>query len=401
MNERFEEFLASGLQKLKAAGLQRKLREIGSAQGIEIVCQGNKALNFSSNDYLGLASSEIVRKAAESAVRNYGAGSGASRLICGSLDIHHRLEERLARFKGAEAALTFSSGYAAALGTIVALISTGDTVVLDKKSHASLLDAARLSGASLRFFRHNDPKDLSRILKTTRQKMGRSSEAKILVVVESVYSMDGDLAPLPSLVEIKREHGAILLVDEAHALGLFGAKRRGLVEEFGLENEVEIQMGTLGKAIGSAGGFVAGSKNLIQFLLQGARSFMFSTAPVPGAVGAALAGVECIQSAEGEMRRHQLWAQVDEVKNGLINLGVPLPAIRSAIIPLIIGGEEAAVALSEALLQKGILVPAVRFPAVSRNSARLRITLSADHQAGHVSAFLKALSDLKVSRFFQ
>ena len=401
MNECFEEFLAGGLQKLKTAGLQRKLREIGSAQGIEIVCHGKKVLNFSSNDYLGLASSEKVRRAAESAARNYGAGSGASRLICGSLEIHHQLEQRLAQFKGAEAALTFSSGYAAALGTVVALMSSADTVVLDKKSHASLLDAARLSGASLRFFHHNDPMDLSRILKMTRQKMGRDSEANILVVAESVYSMDGHLAPLPAIVEIKREHNAILLVDEAHALGLFGAQRRGLVEEYGLENEVEIQMGTLGKAIGSAGGFVTGSKNLIQFLLQGARSFMFSTAPVPAAVGAALAGVECIQSAEGETRRQQLWARVDEVKNGLINLGVPLPAIRSAIIPLVIGGEDEAVALSEALLQKGILVPAVRFPAVPRKWARLRITLSADHQPEHVSTFLKALSDLKVSRFFQ
>ena len=294
----------------------------------------------------------------------------------------------MAVFKNAEATLTFSSGYTAAIGVLPALARAGDMVVIDKLVHASLVDAAKLSGAKLRVFRHNDLTHLDEILK---QSTGESR--RVWIVAESVYSMDGDLAPLLNLVDLKDAHGANLLLDEAHATGLYGKGRRGLAEEFGVSDRVELQMGTLGKALGAAGGFVCGSADLIELLRHRARSFMFSTAPVPAQTAAALAGLEIVESEEGEERRTRLWQRVDEMKNGLIARGWKLPAVRSAMVPLMVGGEREAVALSERLLEANVFVPAIRYPTVAKGAARLRLTLSADHTPADIEELLEALGD--------
>src|SRR5438094_2553502 len=392
--ENFDDQLQEQLDAIGEAGLYRKLREIDSPQSPHINIAGKQLLNFSSNDYLGLANHPALKERACRAVEEFGAGSGASRLICGSLAPHHRLEESLAHFKGTDAALSFSSGYAAALGTIGALLEKDDVIVLDKLVHASIVDAARLCGAKLRVFDHNDLDDLEKILKwAIDRKPARSGSRKnrILIVTESVFSMDGDLAPLREIVELKERYGAWLMLDEAHATGLFGKNRRGLAEAFELGNRVEIQMGTLGKALGSAGGYICGSRKLIELLINKARSFIFSTAPTPAAAATARAAIQIVKSNEGEQRRTLLWSRVDQVKNGLVGSAWKIPVVRSAIIPIIVGDEAKAVSLAATLAALGILIPAIRYPTVARGQARLRLTVSAAHDSADVAALLGAL----------
>ena len=384
----FQNELKEELSGLDTAGLRRTLRIVSGPQQTRIQLDGSDVLHFSSNDYLGLANHPSLKTAAISAIEQHGAGAGAARLISGSQSPSHKLEAALAVFKNAEAALAFSSGYTAAIGVLPALAGAGDMIVIDKLVHASLVDAAKLSGAKLRVFRHNDLTHLDEILKQSTGEFRR-----VWIVAESVYSMDGDLAPLLNLVDLKGAHGANLLLDEAHATGLYGKGRHGLAEEFGVADRVELQMGTLGKALGAAGGFVCGSADLIELLRHRARSFMFSTAPVPAQTAAALAGLKIVQSEEGEERRTRLWQRVDEMKNGLIARGWKLPAVRSAMVPLMVGGEREAVALSERLLEANVFVPAIRYPTVAKGAARLRLTLSADHTPADIEELLEALGD--------
>ncbi len=380
------------LDGLHAAGLQRVLRPVSGPQSPALAVDGGARINFSSNDYLGLAGHPGLREAAARAARDWGAGSGASRLICGSLQIHHELESALAAFKGTAAALSFSTGYAAALGTITALVGTEDAIILDKLVHACCVDGARLSGAKLRVFRHNDLDDLEAKLKWAAAGRDAGRFRRILVLTESVFSMDGDLAPLRNIVELKERYGAWLVVDEAHATGLYGEHRRGLVEEFGVSGQVEVQMGTLGKALGAAGGYIAGSRPLIELLIHRARSFVFSTAPVPAQSAAATAALALVQSAEGETLRQRCWANVDAVKNRIIQAGWPLPPVRSAILPLAVGDEREAVALATALHERGLLIPAIRYPTVARGQARLRLTVTAAHRASDIDALAAGLA---------
>src|SRR4051812_1299605 len=248
----FDDALQEQLAEIRALGLFRELRRIDSPQSPQVEIAGKGVLNFSSNDYLGLANHPRVKEAASEAVRRFGAGSGASRLICGSLAPHHQLEQALAQFKGSEAALSFSSGYAAAAGAIGALLGKDDVIILDKLVHASIVDAARVCGAKLRVFPHNDVSELENILKWSNDRARPKASQRVLIVTESVFSMDGDLAPLREIVQLKEQHGAWLMLDEAHATGLFGQHRRGLAEAFELGDRIEVQMGTLGKALGSA-----------------------------------------------------------------------------------------------------------------------------------------------------
>lgn len=385
--------LSARLAELCQAGLQRRLRRMDSPQGPQVVVEGRKLLNFASNDYLGLANHPAVKEAAAKAVAEFGAGSGAARLVCGSLALHHQLEDELAAFKGTEAALTFSSGYATALGTIPALVSRGDVVILDRLAHACLIDAARLSGATLRVFAHNDLEDLEAKLRwATGGAAGQ--QPRVLVVTESLFSMDGDAAPLRELVELKDRYGAWLLLDEAHATGLFGRQGRGLAETCGVADRIEVQMGTLSKALGAAGGYIAGSRVLIDYLIHRARSFMFSTAPVPAAAAAARAALHLVQSEEGQQRRARLWAGVDRVRQTLAKLGWPLAEPASPILPLRVGAEAQAVALAEQLLEQGIFVPAIRYPTVPRGQARLRLSVSAAHAPAHLDQLEAALRAL-------
>jgi 7-keto-8-aminopelargonate synthetase-like enzyme len=258
-----------------------------------------------------------------------------------------------------------------------------------------VIDAARLCGARLRVFPHNDLNALEKILKWADARVQNAKpdvrRPRVLIVVESVYSMDGDVAPLREIVDLKDKHGAWLMLDEAHATGLYGEKRRGLAEAYELASRVEIQMGTLGKALGAAGGYICGSGVLIDLLINRARSFIFSTAPVPAATAAANAAIRLVQSAEGEQRRARLWQRVDEVKNAVINAGWPLPPVRSAILPLIVGAEDGAVALAAALREQGLFVPAIRYPTVARGESRLRLAVTSAHSHEDVVSLENAL----------
>ena len=388
----FEETLRERLAALREQHLFRELRRVDSPQSAHIILAGKPLLNFSSNDYLGLANHPALKAAAIEAVEKFGAGAGAARLVCGSLAPFHELEDALAAFKGVEAALTFSTGYAAALGTIPALVGKDDLLILDRLVHASIVDAARLSGAKLRVFDHNDLNDLEKILKWVDQKKAANQKPspKILVVTESVFSMDGDAAPLREIVTLKEKYGAWLMVDEAHATGLYGANRRGLAEELGVSDRIEVQMGTLGKALGASGGFIGGSRMLIDTLVNRARSFIFSTAPVPAAA-AATAGIQLVQSDEGEALRRGLFDRVAQFRS---ECRMPNSEFASAIQPLIVGDETQALEMAGQLRQRKFFVPAIRYPTVARGSARLRVTLSAAHTRDEVAALTAALGQI-------
>ena len=395
--------LGAELALLRDASLYRELREVHSPQGPLIKLGDRTLLNFSSNDYLGLATAPELREAAARALAEFGSGSGASRLICGSLSTHHELEGVLAQFKGTEAALVFSSGYMAAVGTIAALIGRSDVVIIDKLVHASIVDAARLSGARLRVYPHNDVQRLEEILRWEDTRSDTAITARfttkrakrILIITETVFSMDGDLAPLRELAELKTRYGAWLMIDEAHATGIFGPSRSGLADAFELRDQVDIHMGTLGKALGTAGGFIAGSRMLVDFLINRARSFIFSTAPSPALSAAATAAIRLVQSPAGEARRVTLWARVDELKNRLVGGPWNLPVVQSPIIPLIFGAEQRALTAAAALRETGLFVPAIRYPTVARDAARLRLTLSAAHSSKDVDMLATALRALK------
>jgi len=368
------------LDALADQQLGRRLRTLDSPQGATVRAEGRTLANFSSNDYLGLAAHPALAEAAARAARDHGFGSGASRLVCGSLAPHAGLEERIAAFKGTTAALTFACGYTAALGVIPALAGRGDAVILDKRAHASLVDGARLSGAVLRVFQHNNVAQLRSHLRWARRTLPRG---QVLVVTESVFSMDGDRAPLADLVLAKEEHGATLLVDEAHALGVVGPGGRGLAAELGLADRIDVQMGTLGKAVGAAGGYVCGSRTLVELLVNRARSFIFSPAPPAPVVAAAQAGLELLDREEGDRRRNRLWRNIARLT--AVVPGAPaLP--ESAIVPWILGREPAALDQAAALETAGFLAPAIRFPSVARGAARIRFTVSAVHTTAQIGA---------------
>jgi 8-amino-7-oxononanoate synthase len=393
----FENELNLRLAKIREQNLFRELHRVDSPQSPHINIGGKTFLNFSSNDYLGLANHPVLKTAAIRAIEKFGVGAGASRLICGSLAPFHELEESLAQFKKTKAALSFSSGYATALGTICALLDKNDIIILDKLVHASIVDAAKLSGAKLRVFAHNDLDDLEKILKWTKKvqspKFKIQSPARALIVTESIFSMDGDAAPLREIVELKNKFGAWLMVDEAHATGIFGKNGRGLAEELGLSEQIEIQMGTLGKALGSSGGFICGSRALIDFLVNRARSFIFSTAPVPASAAAATAAIQLIQTREGEAKRQKLFFNVRELNS---KLKIKNSKIQSAIVPIILGDEIKTLAIAAKLREQNIFVQAIRFPTVSRGAARLRITLTAAHSAEDISELVGALKTLDI-----
>ena len=385
------------LRQIHEAGLYRSLRPLESGQGPAVSREGQVLANFSSNDYLGLSSSKALRDALNVGVEKYGAGSGASRLVCGSLPPHEELESEIASFKGTEAALSFSSGYATAMGSIPALLGKGDVIILDKLSHACLVDAARLSGATVRVYPHNHLDKLERLLRGAAEEVALSSNSggrrtRVLVVTESVFSMDGDAAALREIVELKDRFGAWLWLDEAHAVGVIGPGGRGLAAELGLENRIDLQMGTLSKAVGLSGGYLAAKRDVISLLVNRARSFVYSTAPAPAIAHAAAESIRLVQSAEGDRLRARLWQVVGEWKHLTQTEGAACPI--SAIFPVVIGDEERAMEVSQRLLDAGFLVPAIRYPTVARGSARLRVTFSAAHELGQIKILATHLSGL-------
>jgi 8-amino-7-oxononanoate synthase len=292
-------------------------------------------------------------------------------LVCGTLPPHAALEEILAAAKGTEAALTFSSGFATPVGCLPAIAGKDDTLVLDKLCHASLIDGARLSGATIRVFPHNDTEKLGRLLASIREK---DATGRIVIVTESVFSMDGDLCPLREIVELAEAHDALLWLDEAHAFGVLGPNGMGLAEALGLQERVTFQMGTFSKAAGLSGGYLAASRTWIEFLTNRARAFIYSTAPSPALAHATIASIERIRSADGDSRRKRLFENVQLLS----------PGHGSAIVPIVLGSNEAALTASKRLEEQGYLVPAIRFPTVPRGTARLRVSLSAAHEPGIV-----------------
>ncbi|QQL46420.1 8-amino-7-oxononanoate synthase [Sulfuriroseicoccus oceanibius] len=348
---------------------------MASPQGRSLTPQGGRPMvNFASNDYLGLATHPTLKCAASDAADRWGTGSGASRLVCGTLLPHVTLESRLAEFKQAEAALTFSSGYACAVGTLGALAGKDDILILDKLCHASLVDGARLCGATLRVFPHNHLDKLESHLKWAQSKI--QANGRIIVAVESIYSMDGDTAPLEAIVTLKEQYKALLLVDEAHSIGICGPGGRGLAAALGVASSIDFQMGTLSKALGGSGGYLCASRKWIDLLINRARSFIYSTAPSPISAAVATAAIDLVDSEEGDTLRSQLQSNITRLRALTGNSELTGP---SAIVPLIVGESDAALSLSDALAKRGILAPAIRYPTVPKGSARIRFTTTTAH----------------------
>ena len=365
-----QDWIENGLSELRALGMERTLRQFQTVGG-KTRDGAHETLNFSSNDYLGLARSGKLAAAGAAALKSYGAGAASSRLVCGTLPCHAELERRLAAFKGYPEALVFGSGYMANLGVIPALAGRSDAIFADKLAHASLVDGAILSRAELKRFRHNDPRHLSELLASEKQARRR------LVITESVFSMDGDLAPLEEIAEACSRHGAMLLVDEAHATGIFGPGGSGMVRELKLESRVDISMGTMSKAFGAYGGFVACSAPLRAWLVNRARSFIFSTALPPAVAGAAAGALDTLASNPGLGRELLQRAQAFRLrlKEAGFNTGVSA----SQIIPLIVGKNARALALAERLGESGIIAVAIRPPTVPEGTARIRLSVTLDH----------------------
>ncbi len=340
---------------------------------------------LSSNNYLGIAAHPTLKKAAREAVEKFGCGAGASRLISGNMELHRELEARLAAFKQTEAALVFPSGYHANIGTLSALMGAGDTILSDELNHASIIDGCRLSRADIKIFRHRDVDHLESLLADS------SDSGQRLIVTDSVFSMDGDVAPLTELVGLGYKYKAWVMVDEAHATGVFGSTGAGLVQERSLTNQVEIQMGTLGKALGGSGAYVAGSRELIDWLVNRARSFVYTTGVPPSVAATALAALEIVE-LEPE-RRAQLWENARFLAEGLKTLGYAPSSGESPVVPVIIGDARLTVDLSAALLRRGVLAYGVRPPTVPEGTSRLRLAPMATHSRGQLVQALEAFGE--------
>ncbi|MFA5168771.1 MAG: 8-amino-7-oxononanoate synthase [Candidatus Omnitrophota bacterium] len=374
------------LNTLKEENLYRCLRLLEKHEGTRAVFQGRDLLLFCGNDYLGLSRHPRVVKAAQKAVERYGVGAGASRLISGTTEAHAALEKKIARFKGKESALVFAAGFLANLGILTAFAGANDIIIMDKLCHASLIDGARLSGAGIRVFPHKNYKKCEKLLQETQ------GAKRQILVTETVFSMDGDLADLKELVRLKEKYGALLVVDDAHGTGVLGAHGRGAAEKRSLAKKIDILMGTLSKAIGSLGGFVAADKILIDYLINFARPFIFATALPPVLCEAAREALCVIE--EEPLLRKKLWTNIRKVHRGLTGLGFSIPSPESAILPVILGDEKKALAAFEKLLSQGIFIPAVRYPTVPKGKARLRITVSAAHTPEDIAGLLKVFQTL-------
>lgn len=362
--------------------LTRRLRGLGSATGPTVRFSERQVLLLSSNDYLGLATHPEVVQAAIHATERYGVGAGASRLVCGTLPPHEQLESSLAAFKQTESALVFGSGYLANLGTIPSMIGQGGLILADRLCHASLIDGCRLSGADFRVFRHRDSAHLETLLK--RRRTARPT----LIVTDGLFSMDGDLAPLPEWASLAEHYGAMLYVDDAHGTGIMGPTGRGTIEHFGMEREIPFHMGTLGKALGSSGAYVVGPRDMIECLINTSRPFIYTTAPPPGAMAAAAAALDVVQR-EPE-RRARLWANRHRLFNGLQRLGFRMTPTVSPILPILIGDAAKALAFTEQLLAYGVHAPAIRPPTVPNNTSRIRVTVTSEHTPEQIDEALHA-----------
>lgn len=364
-------FLYEELLSLKSRNLYRTLKTVEGPPASRIIVDGRECILLSSNSYLGLAEHPAVRAAAIEAVSRWGAGAGGSRLISGNLGLHEDLEREIARFKRTEAAIIFNTGYMANLGAITALAGKGDVIISDELNHASIIDGCRLSRAETRIYRHKDTEQLKEILRQARGHRRR------LIVTDSVFSMDGDIAPLPEITALAEEYGAMVMVDDAHATGVLGVRGAGAADYFRLEGKIPVQMGTLSKALGSFGAFVAGSRELIDFLTNRARSFIFSTALPPAVIGAAMAAIKLVEN-NPEIRQ-KLWDNARYLRAGLEKMGYRVLSGESPIIPVLIGDDRKTVQMAGSLRGKGVFAPGIRPPTVPPGTGRIRVTVMAVH----------------------
>ncbi|MFC4713153.1 glycine C-acetyltransferase [Planococcus dechangensis] len=373
MSKKLDAFLEENLTELKDQGLYNEIDPVEGPNGAIIKIAGNDLINLSSNNYLGLATDEDLKKVAIDAIEKYGVGAGAVRTINGTLDLHVKLEEKLAEFKGTEAAISFQSGFNCNMAAISAVMDKNDAILSDQLNHASIIDGCRLSKAKIIAFKHSDMEDL-------RAKAKEATESgqynKVMVITDGVFSMDGDIAKLPEIVEIAKEFDLITYVDDAHGSGVTG-KGKGTVKHFGLEKEVDMQMGTLSKAVGVVGGYVAGKKNLIDWLRVRSRPFLFSTAVTPADVAATIAAVQkIIDSTE---LHDKLWDNGDYLKKGLKELGFDIGDSATPITPCIIGDEKLTQQFSKRLFEEGVYAKSIVFPTVPRGTGRVRNMPTAAH----------------------
>lgn len=380
-------FLKKELHNLKRINLHRQLRLIQNQQGPRVIIEGKNVILLCSNNYLGLAIHPALKKAAQKAIKEYGCGSGASRLISGTMTLHRDLEKKIAQFKGTDYALTFNSGYHANIGVISAFFKEKDIIFSDELNHASIIDGCRLSGAKTVFYRHKDVNSLEMHLKKN------VNFRRKLIVTDGLFSMDGDIAPLPDIAFLSKKYSAITMVDDAHATGVFGKNGNGTVGHFELSNEIDIQVGTLGKAVGSFGAYIAGNKDLMEFLINRSRAFIYTTALPPAVLAASIAALDLIQSKPS--LRTKLWRNVDFFKKGLRKRGFLDTKSESQIIPILIGDSKKTIIAGEYLFDRGIFVVGIRPPAVARKKERLRITIMASHTKKDLNFALDILQKMK------
>jgi glycine C-acetyltransferase len=366
------DFLKDQLRELEEQGLLLHPRTLEGAQGARAKYDGRDVINLASNNYLGLANHPRLNRAAAEAARDYGAGTGAVRTIAGQMTMHRELERRFADFKHAEDSLMFQSGFTSNAGTVAAVLSKQDVIVSDQLNHASIIDGARLSRAEIKVFPHKDVGAADALLKETT-----APDRRQLLITDGVFSMDGDIAPLPELVEVAERHGAIMMVDDAHASGVLGTGGAGTVDHFGLHGRVDIQVGTLSKAIGVLGGFIAGPAHLIEWLQNRGRPYLFSTSAPPAVVAACIAALDVIRDEPERLQR--LWSNTALFKEGLHELGFDTGASESPITPVITGDEERTQTFARRLFEAGVFAPAIVFPTVARGQARVRTIVTADH----------------------
>jgi glycine C-acetyltransferase len=369
------QYLSETLQDLRRKGVAPKLRVLEGEQKPVCVFDGREVINLASNNYLGLTSHKALRKAAVEAVRKLGVGAGAVRTIAGTMKLHMDLEEHIAKFKHTEACVVFQSGFTANAGTVSAVLGKDDMIISDELNHASIIDGARLSKATIKVFKHKDVADCERVLQENASVPGNK-----LIISDGVFSMDGDIAPLPALCDLAEKYGCIMMVDDAHSSGVLGRSGRGTVDHFACHGRVHIQVGTLSKAIGSMGGYVCGSRDLIDFLYLRARPFLFSTSHPPATAAACQAAFTLLDSPEGEKLVRKLWANTKFFKKELKKRGFEFKASETPIIPIHVGDAAKAFEFSRKLFEAGVFAPAVGYPTVAEGKARLRAIVSAAHK---------------------